>query len=241
MSMQSDLVDDLGICTGLSLDTIEGRCSFGDRVAQDLLHMWINAGCIGVVGSCLESLKVSITSQGTLHLRDATCEANNTGGFLRVRGQPCCRACLQAANRDKVLEQIREWCHRIGMVELVHVMLAESAKQLEVAVQRLEESMPQFPWADYGKMSYPILVQKVRSIFLRIPTAKQNEALKSFIGRSIKFLTPTMIAGLDGDVRGKIISYVEALSKGRILPNESAAIDALLSLGLILFDFKMVL
>lgn len=141
------------------------------------------------------------------------------------RGRDACKQCLMAGNRTKVMATIREWCVRISFVDLTHCALKHSRSEQAAQANFMKEMFVELQHEPLATTEFKDLLTRSRNMFMPIGTNRQNEALQTFIQRSLKFLAPKMIVGVAPEVRGQVFDYVDALSDGRLLPHESSALD----------------
>eukprot|EP00435_Cladocopium_sp_Y103_P014851 s521_g3.t1 len=215
------------ICSGLNLSTETGEATaFGSGQNPRLLKLWVRSGCIAVLGSGIESLQVSLNAAGDIVVRDAQCEQHSAPGSFQIRGKDACKYCIGAANKSKSMKIIREWCVRITHVDLAHCALQSQQADQSAQAAFMKDLFPELREKSLEAVDYSTLCEKVRGMFLHIPTCKQHEALTSFVSRSVKYLTPKMLAGVSDDVKKKIATYLEKLTAGDLLEQESIAIDS---------------
>lgn len=226
LSASSLAEGELLVCKGLVLSSNTGSATaFGNPVHEEAIRSCISCGCPGVIGSLLDGFSAQIDCDGNILLQDSACKKD--GARQCTRGQSACRWCLQAANRTKALELVRDWAQRVAWVDLTHLSLLEgTANKAEKNqfIQKVKSTFPELTHVKIDAMAYPELVLKCRSIFLRIPTTKMNDSLQGFVGRSVRSMTPTMLTGVDEAAKEKISSYIEALSNGSLLTSEANSI-----------------
>lgn len=217
-------MDDLPLCTGLPLGSDVGQQTpWGTTSMQQIAELWARAGCIGVKGAVTETVILKEISGAGLVLKDVSCEEQPK---QIIRGGKCCATCWSAAHRKKLVTVVREWSYRIAMTDLTHcTLMSDRTEQINQA-NFIRSHFPEDDSADLASLSYSNAILKTKQMFLHIPVAKQNDSLRSFISRSLKFLSPTMVVGLSSEVKTKIQHYVEALAEGRLQQQDSDAIVA---------------
>ena len=216
--------EDLVPCQGLPLATEDGKSTeMGHPRVLDMLDMWLRAGCIGAKGSLVETFVLSEDTSGYLVVRDQKCIQAGAQSLCQ-RSRSSCKQCLLAANRSKAIETIKEWCIRIGYVELSHIALSGSRKEQHEKADWLKAMFPHLCKEPLETMPYTTLVTQARGMFMSLATNRQNAGLQRFIGRSLRFLQPKMLAGIDDDQKGKVLEFVDALGNGSLEPGESKAI-----------------
>ena len=219
---QSDQPTDLPLCTGLRLSSATGSgTQMGSPEMLPLVKLWVDAGCIACLGSALETLSAKLTEDGDIIIRDTGCQKSEASKVFR--GGDSCNLCVQAANRPKACSLVRDWAKRISVVDLLHTTLGSKQEQLCQANQMVAW-FPEMVHDQLHGISYSNAVTKARNMFIHIATSKQNAALQNFIGRSLKFLSPTLIAGVPAEHQKEISSFVDALAEGRLQGHESKAI-----------------
>lgn len=213
-------------CKGLILQSEFGpKTLFGLPENERMLRIWLGSGCIAVQGSVIESVKLREDSAGKLVLQDAQCVAlSETSPELCLQGKGCCKRCLAAANRSKAFCQMTDWAMKISLLDYTHMILEGNRAAQEEQVHLMMSLFPQMQCEDLPSMSFATAVLRTRKNFMFVPTCKQNNALKSFLSRCVRYLTPTMIAGVDPDTKSKLVCYLDALSRGELQSDESLAI-----------------
>lgn len=191
---------------------------------HEKIAIWVAAGCPAVIGSALDtiSIKEAEVPSESFILRDALCLKKKD--LLVTRGGNSCKFCLSAANRKKCLQLVQEWSYRITMVDLTHVILVGDQVEKASLCAKLRQLFPELARDDLESMTYSTAVMKARNLFLHIPMARQNSALNTFISRTLRFLTPTIMAGVTPEVKDTISNYVDAVAEGRLGVHESEAI-----------------
>ncbi|CAK9063241.1 unnamed protein product [Durusdinium trenchii] len=219
-------LEGLPLCNGLDLESEEGSCtSFGNPDMLSLVRLWLGTGCIAVEGSALSSIFVKNAAPPStgIIIQDESCA---TGGQSHVlRGGTCCRQCLSAANRKKCIDLVKEWAFRVSFADLTHTCLLPDRTEQLCQASWMKSAFPEVADQPLENISYHEACSRTRNLFMHIPVSKQNAALVSFIGRSLKFLTPSMIAGLSDEMKKKVVTYVDALASGKLQPYESSAME----------------
>ena len=160
--------------------------------------------------------------EADIRVQDAACKQK--GDMYCVRGMSCCKQCFSAASRTACVKLIRQWSLRISFTDLTHIALSGNASDQSDHASWMKTLFPEVALEDLGCMGYPSLILKTKNLFMHIGTSKQNRALQAFIARSLRFLSPTMVTGVSGEARSQVVSFVDALASGKVLPHESEAI-----------------
>lgn len=158
-----------------------------------------------------------------------------------MRGMGCCKSCLNAAPRANCVQHIKQWALRICFTDLTHIALTGDKVEQLSQVNFMKNMFPELKQEPLEVLPYSELVTKTRNLFMHIGVSRQNRALQSFLARSLKFLTPTMVAGLSPDVRSQVVHFVDAVAEGKVLPHESKAIVLWQSLARCPFYFSLLL
>jgi len=209
----------LGKCRGLNLDSPDAAtCLLATSEGRYLLKCWIETGCVSCNGSWLDTVTAENTLEGIL-VRDSSCLEE-----LCLRGFGACKKCFAAANRTKFYNSLREWVLRIKYVDMAHITLEGNAEAQSRLAAEILEVWPETEIECLKTISYPAMVAKCRLVWLRIPVSRMNAAMQTFVNRSLRYLTPTMLAGVNQDVKHQVTSYIDALSRGDLDKQESKAI-----------------
>lgn len=212
-------------CSGLDL-CADGRHTLLGQI-PDILRLWIWSGCIQVKMSVLEKVLVFCKADGQLVVQDAACFEDSTR--LRVRGKSCCSACLAVADRAKVVQSIREWSLRISFVDLTHSILHGDQKEILQQAELMKLYFPELESASsLASMCYKDAYTRTRNYFMCIPFASQTQALKDYVSRSLKYLTPGLVCGLPSAVRKQANIYIESLVSGQLQQRETDAMVGVL-------------
>ena len=137
--------------------------------------------------------------------------------------------------RKKSFAQMKEWALRICLVDLCHVVLKGDSEGQKELASFIKDNFPEMESENLESASYPSLIGRCRLIFMRIASSRQNPALQSFISRSIKYLSPQMLVGVDASVKHRVQNYIDALASGKLQPEESQALQ-LISQGCLQAD-----
>ncbi|CAK8995234.1 Uncharacterized protein SCF082_LOCUS4261 [Durusdinium trenchii] len=237
-ALRAESLDQLESCNGLILSSETGRKTLlgvEEGHVPKYVELWLNSGCIAVISSILDSVHVSRTPQNEILVRDASCLQEPAPGLSCVRGYSCCKQCLTAANKPKIVAAIKEWALKIAHVDLLHITLQENQEEQAQQADFMKKLFPELRHEQLHSITYADLIVKVRGMFLHIPMGKQNAGLQSFISRSLKFLTPKMFAGVPPQVKCQLSTYVDALTSGKLDSQESVALD-LISKGALRAD-----
>ena len=213
-------------CSGINLSGDESKNSLMAAADfQNMLRIWIEAGCIGVMGSLTESVVAKLQGEDIV-IYDSLCHQDPC--FAR-RGHTSCQRCENVINKTKLVSCISEWAMKIKSVDLAHLLLQGDRKKQQEIAEVMENMWPELRCEELGAISYSAMIAKCRLMFMRVPLSKQNLALKNFIGRSIRYLTPTVMAGVDPAIKQKVLTYVDALGSGSLDHRESSAVDPCLT------------
>lgn len=218
-------VDKLMPCKGLDLTSDLGQRTLMGQML-DLVSIWLRNGGIRVKNSVLDKAVIWSRFDGVIMIQDASCSEDSQR--LQARGKTCCDSCYGIAGRPKIANCIKEWCLRIGFVDLTHLILQGDPLEIANHVQHLKESFPQLSSEALATLPYRDAYTRARNYFLSIPMAIQSQSLKDYLARSLKYLTPGIVAGLDPTVHKQVTNYVQALESGRMQEHEKEAMVATL-------------
>lgn len=204
------ILEALPPCSGIRLKSADAEATpMSMYDFMPLMKLWVEAGCIAVHGSCLESICVSVVDGDAddFRVQDINCKASGTSTCMR--GMGCCKSCLNAAPRANCVQHIKQWALRICFTDLTHIALTGDKVEQLSQVNFMKNMFPELKQEPLEVLPYSELVTKTRNLFMHIGVSRQNRALQSFLARSLKFLTPTMVAGLSPDVRSQVVHFVE--------------------------------
>lgn len=186
----------------------------------NFLRQWMETGCIGVCDSYAISLRVFLRGDALI-LQDSVCSETPQ---VMTRNNQSCPRCQAAANRVKAINQIKEWCQRVTVVDICHAALVGDAKLQHKLADELVANFPEMSAEKLHEASYSSLIFKCRNTFMKIGIGRQNTALKAFLDRNVRYLTPQIVAGVSQEMRKDLLVYVERLGSGSISKEESHAI-----------------
>lgn len=184
---------------------------------------WIQSGCVAIKGAILESATAKLDGDDII-LRDSGC--NDDQPQLCKRGISCCKRCAAAADRTKFLTALQDWALKIRYVDMAHVTLGGNKEEQQKLAQEILELWPHTQEENLGEITYSAMVSKCRLAWMRVPICKQNDAMKVFLSRSLKYLTPMVLAGIGPEIKEQITSYIDCLSRGDLDPHETKAIES---------------
>ena len=193
--MEQNTESELACCAGLDLSSTDGvRSLLGGDPGRQIVDIWLKSGGIAVTGSPLDSVKI-FESNGTVYVQDNACS-----GFCG-RGRDSCRGCLVAASRSKLFACIREWSLRITYVDLTHAALGQDSERQQFQADLMKHLFLEVRAENLESAEFADLILKTRNMFMHVAVSRQNEALKTFISRALKYLQPKMLAGVSREVR----------------------------------------